>query len=97
MEFDPNAPAQSGSGIYGLPDDAQSARVILVPVPWDATTSYRPGTSKGPAAIKEASMQVDLFDVETGKPYLAGISMQPENAGSVARSAGAIASSRSPV
>lgn len=80
MIFDPNAPARPGSGIYGLPDDVEAARVILVPVPWDATTSYRPGTSKGPAAIVKASMQVDLFDVETGKPYLAGISMQPENA-----------------
>lgn len=80
MIFDPNAPAQPGSGIYGLPDDPRAreeARVVLVPVPWDATTSYRAGTSKGPAAIFEASMQVDLFDIETGRPYLAGITMLP--------------------
>ena len=80
MAFDPNAPSQPGSGVYGLSDDPESARVVLVPVPWDATTSYRAGTSKGPAAIARASLQVDLLDSETGKPYLAGIAMLPENA-----------------
>jgi agmatinase len=80
MAFDPNAPSQPGAGIYGLSDDPESARVVLVPVPWDATTSYRSGTSKGPSAILRASQQVDLLDAETGKPYLAGIAMLPENA-----------------
>lgn len=80
MAFDPNAPSQPGSGLYGLNDDPDSARVVLMPVPWDATTSYGAGTSKGPAAIVHASQQVDLLDAETGKPYLAGIAMLPENA-----------------
>lgn len=80
MAFDPNAPSQPGSGLYGLSDDPENARVVLVPVPWDATTSYRAGTAKGPAAILRASQQVDLLDAETGKPYVAGIAMLPENA-----------------
>jgi agmatinase len=75
-DFDPGAAAQ-GDGIYGLPHTVEEARVVVVPVPWDATTSYREGTSKGPEAILEASRQVDLFDVETGKPYEAGIAMDP--------------------
>ena len=73
--FDPNAAALPDSGIFGLDDAAEDARVVLIPVPWDATTSYRPGTANGPAAILEASKQVDLFDIETGKPYEAGIAM----------------------
>ncbi len=80
MTFDPNAPSQPGAGIYGLTDDPDSARVVLVPVPWDATTSYGAGTAKAPSAILHASQQVDLLDAETGKPYLAGIMMLPENA-----------------
>jgi agmatinase len=77
VEFDPDAAALEGSGIYGLPHAPEESAVVLVPVPWDATTSYRPGTAGGPAAILEASRQVDLFDVETGRPYEGGIAMLP--------------------
>ena len=72
--FDPGAPALGG-GIYGLPHTPDDARVVLVPVPWEPTTSYRRGTARGPAAILRASRQVDLFDHETGRPYEAGIAM----------------------
>jgi agmatinase len=71
--FDPNAAAASGSGAFGLPHDPKGARVVLLPVPFEATTSYGGGTSRGPAAILAASRQVDLFDLETGRPYEAGI------------------------
>jgi agmatinase len=75
--FDPSAAAQPGSGIFGLPHSEAEAGVVLVPVPFEATTSYGGGTSRGPAAILEASRQVDLLDVETGRPYQAGIHMLP--------------------
>jgi agmatinase len=79
MSFDPNAPA-SGDGVFGLPFTPEDARVILVPVPFEATTSYGGGTGAGPAAILAASRQVDLLDHETGNPYEAGIAMLPERA-----------------
>jgi agmatinase len=72
--FDPSGPAVGG-GIFGLPHGPDDAHVILVPCPWEPTTSYRKGTKGGPAAILEASRQVDLFDVETGRPYERGIAM----------------------
>ncbi|APR75185.1 Agmatinase [Minicystis rosea] len=72
--FDPSAPA-IGGGIYGLPHTPEEARVVLLPVPWEPTTSYRRGTARGPAAILHASRQVDLFDLQTGRPYEAGIAM----------------------
>lgn len=71
--FDPNAAAAADAGVFGLPIDPDRARVWLVPVPFEVTTSYGGGTSKGPAAIFEASKQVDLFDLDNGKPYEAGI------------------------
>jgi agmatinase len=77
MPFDPNAAAALDSGIFGLPHSPEEARVVLIPVPWEATVSYGGGTSKGPEAILEASKQVDLFDIETGKPYEAGIALLP--------------------
>ena len=77
--FDPNAAAPVGSGVYGLPFSVEEARVVLVPVPFDATTSYGRGSAAGPAAILAASRQVDLFDLETGRPYAVGIAMLAES------------------
>ncbi|MCU1346993.1 MAG: Agmatinase [Acidobacteria bacterium] len=74
-QFDPDAAAPSGSGIYGLPFSPDEAMVVVIPVPFEATTSYGGGTSGGPAAVLEASKQVDLHDHETGRPYAAGIAM----------------------
>ncbi len=79
MAFDPDAAAAEGSGIYGLPHTAAEARVVIVPVPFEATTSYGGGTADGPRAILEASKQVDLYDRETGRPYEAGIAMLDED------------------
>jgi agmatinase len=64
-------------GIYGLPFTPDEARVVLVPVPWEATCSYRAGTALGPAAIAAGSRQVELFDHDTGRPYQSGIAMLP--------------------
>jgi agmatinase len=75
--FDPDAAASSASGIYGLPFTAEESKVVIIPVPFEATTSYGGGTSAGPAAVLEASRQVDLYDRETGKPYEQGIAMLP--------------------
>jgi agmatinase len=74
--FDPES-AASHRGIYGLPHSVEESKVVVIPVPWDATTSYRAGTSQGPRAVLEASRQVDLFDAELGRPYEAGIAMEP--------------------
>lgn len=73
--FDPSAAATPDSGIFGLSTPLESSRVVVVPVPFEATTSYGGGTSKGPAAVLAASRQVDLFDYSTGRPYEAGICM----------------------
>lgn len=77
MAFDPSAAALPDSGVFGLPHSAEEAAVVLVPVPFEATTSYGGGAARGPEAIRAASRQVDLFDVETGRPYEAGIHMLP--------------------
>ena len=70
--FDPSAAAMF-DGIYGLPHTEAEAKCVLVPVPFEATTSYRPGTKNGPRAILAASRQVDLWDVELGRVYEPGI------------------------
>lgn len=73
--FDPNAAASPDSGIFGLPFTETDAKLILIPVPWEATTSYGSGTASGPESIFEASKQVDLFDYELGNFFMLGIAM----------------------
>jgi agmatinase len=38
--------------------------VVVVPVPFDGTTCYRPGTREGPQAIIDASRNLELYDAE---------------------------------
>lgn len=73
--FNPNNPGNMDAGIYGLPFTAEESDIILVPVPWEVTTSYGGGTARGPAAILEASFQVDLFHPEFADLWKRGICM----------------------
>jgi len=73
QSFDPDAAAAPGTGLFGLPHGPDQAAVWVQPVPFDATTSYRGGTARGPEAVLAASRQVDLFDLQTGRPYEHGI------------------------
>jgi len=74
--FDPDA-AATGDGLFGLSTTPEQAKVVVIPVPFDATTSYRPGTARGPAAILEASKQVDLEDLQYGAIWREGLAMLP--------------------
>ena len=77
--IDPNAKATSKDGIYGLPFKEAEARVVYLPIPWDVTTSYQAGTSKGPSAIRKASDQIDFFDLDFIDAFQAGLFMKKEN------------------
>src|SRR5437867_12961956 len=46
--------------------DFAHARVVILPIPLDRTTSYVPGTRTGPHEILVASSQMELWDEETG-------------------------------
>nr|BDT29375.1 agmatinase family protein [Bacteriovorax sp. HI3] len=78
--IDPNAKASSKDGIYGLPFKEHEAKVVYLPIPWDVTTSYQAGTSKGPEAILMASEQIDFFDLDYIDAYQAGLFMKKESA-----------------
>ena len=45
--------------------DYKSSKIVILPVPYDATTSYKSGTRDGPGAIISASRSMELFDEET--------------------------------
>jgi len=77
--FDPNAPANTNAGIFGLPFDEAESDIIIYPVPWEVTVSYSAGTADGPEAIREASFQVDLYDAYQPGVWENGIYMVAPN------------------
>jgi agmatinase len=52
-------------GTTPSPTDFERARVVILPVPLDRTTSYVPGTRNGPHEILVASSHMELWDEET--------------------------------
>ncbi len=63
-DFDPNSVGIASNNIFGLPTNEDNAKLILLPIPWEVTVSYRNGTAKGPEKIVEASYQIDMCDLD---------------------------------
>lgn len=65
----------------GIPvenSDYANSKVVLLPVPFDATSTWGKGADKGPAAFLEASENMELYDIETdSEAYLAGVYLAP--------------------
>jgi agmatinase len=74
--FNPNDVGNIHNNIFGLPFNSTEAEIVLIPVPWDVTTSSKSGTSKAPKGIFEASLQVDLYDPFCKDLWKAGIYME---------------------
>ena len=61
----------------GIPDEYASivkAKIVLIPVPYDGTSTWQKGADKGPQAFLEASENMELYDIETdSEVYQKGI------------------------
>lgn len=75
-KFDPNSVGNPNNNIFGLPFSEEDARLVIVPVPWEVTVSYRAGTARGPEHIFKASLQIDLFDPEYRDAWKQGFYMR---------------------
>jgi agmatinase len=54
--------------------DYTESEIIILPVPYDETSTWIRGTDKGPDAILEASVNLEFYDVETAaEAHLKGI------------------------
>ena len=54
--------------------DYQESAIIVLPVPYDETSTWMRGADKGPDAILEASVNLEFYDVETSsEAHLKGI------------------------
>lgn len=58
------------------------ASIVVIPVPYDGTSTYGKGADKGPEAIFQAAENMELYDIETNKEvYKNGIFIAPELTG----------------
>ncbi|MBU6229302.1 MAG: agmatinase family protein [Cyanobacteria bacterium REEB459] len=76
-DFDPNAMGLDNGNLYGLPFTADTAHLIVLGVPWEATVSYHAGTALGPDRVRRASVQIDLYDLDYPNGWRQGIFMPP--------------------
>lgn len=42
-------------GLFGLDGSVKDSKCVIIPVPWEVTTSYGGGTAKGPTQVLKAS------------------------------------------
>ncbi|MCX7696619.1 MAG: agmatinase family protein [Bacteroidales bacterium] len=73
FDFNPSNNFSKQAGIFGLPFAYDNARLILIPICWDVTTSYREGSALAPENILDASYQLDLYDPIWGNVWEKGI------------------------
>jgi agmatinase len=61
----------------GIPEEyaqLEQSEVVLLPVPYDGTSTYGKGADKGPEAIFDAAENMELYDIETdAEVYKKGI------------------------
>src|SRR5688572_12198917 len=78
FEYERLASSEFG-GTTPTTTDFEHARVVILPIPLDRTTSYVPGTRMGPHEILVASSHMEQWDEETGTDvHNIGISTLPE-------------------
>ncbi|MGB1518033.1 MAG: agmatinase [Crocinitomicaceae bacterium] len=65
----------------GIPEEYgqyEDASVVVIPVPYDGTSTYGKGADKGPEAIFDAAENMELYDIETkSEAYKNGIFIAP--------------------
>src|SRR3989344_1474882 len=50
--------------IFGKNPEYKDSNIVILPVGFEKTTTYKKGTSKGPEAMLEASKNLELYDAE---------------------------------
>lgn len=66
----------------GIPEEfskIETSKIVLIPVPYDGTSTWQKGADKGPEAFLEASKNMELYDIETdSEVYRNGIFLASE-------------------
>lgn len=71
--FDPDGVGIRNGNYFGFTFTDKEARLHLLSVPWDVTSSYGEGSSSAPDAIIEESTQLDFYDTVSPGAWHKGI------------------------
>lgn len=75
----PFLPPRVFAGLEPPHCDLKSAKVVILPVPYDGTTEWQSGARHGPQSIIDASQYLELYDLELDcEIYQVGIHTLPE-------------------
>ena len=44
----------------------ENSKIVILPAPYDGTSTWIKGADKDPAALLEASTKLEFYDIETG-------------------------------
>ena len=56
----------------------ENSKIVLLPVPYDGTSTWQKGADQGPQAFLEASENMELYDIETASEvYKQGVYLAP--------------------
>ena len=73
------SPPKNFAGLSSPYADLETAKVVILPVPYDSTAEWHNGTRDGPQAIINASKYLELYDTELGHEiHKVGIHTLPE-------------------
>lgn len=65
----------------GIPQEnaaLETSKIVLIPVPYDGTSTWQKGADKGPEAFLNASENMELYDIETQtEVYKQGVYLAP--------------------
>ena len=72
---------KQNSTYAGIPDSyatSEKSKIVLIPVPYDGTSTWKKGADKGPDAFLAASENMELYDIETdSEVYKQGVFLSP--------------------
>jgi agmatinase len=80
LAVDPNQVSVPNGCFFGFAGSVEDATVVLLPVPWDVTTSYGEGAAYGPQAMLDASTQLDWYDFDVPNAWQIGHGTVPISA-----------------
>lgn len=73
--YNPSGLGLDNGHLFGLPFEFEESEIVVLPVPWEVTTSFGAGTSQAPQSILKASSQLDLYHLDYPEAWKQGIYM----------------------
>ncbi len=62
-------PVRSSRLFAGINSSFEESKFVVIPIPYDSSTTWLPGARFGPSEVIDASRYLELYDIELGKSF----------------------------